>query len=163
MHIRACVEADAEALEASLPSHGAGVHAQLIAAQLNGQVGYLAAWDGPTALGSVLIRWRGGREEEIRAALPGVPEISNLGVAEAFRGHGVGTDLIRAAEDRVRTAGHSRVVIGVGTDNGLAAKLYRRLGYAAVGLVVASTYSIRGPNRDPRTITEHNEVLVREL
>lgn len=84
--IRECSAADLRALEADLPSHGADLHAAFLRRQQGGGATYLVAWADGRALGSGLIRWQGFPNAESRAALPGIPVISNLGVRPARRG-----------------------------------------------------------------------------
>lgn len=55
-------------------------------------------------------------------------------VARAARGRGVGTALIRAAEERARAWGVRKVTLGVLAENEAARRLYRRLGYEEEGL-----------------------------
>ncbi len=169
MLIRACTLEDVPALECSLPSHGTGVHASFVALQAAGEVGYLAAWHGgpderdAVALGSVLIRWAGDREADVRAALPEVPAISNLGVAPQFRGRGVGTALVRAAEEVIVAAGRDRVLIGVAHDNARAHQLYLALGYLESGVRYSSSYDFPDANGVLQRIHEQGTMLVRQL
>ena len=61
------------------------------------------------------------------------PEIGGLAVRpEELRSRGIGTELVRAAEELARTRGLTTVGIGVGQDNPRAAGLYARLGYRPV-------------------------------
>ena len=53
----------------------------------------------------------------------------SLRVLEPFRGRGIGTRLIRAAEDILRARGYQRAVIAVSRQNDRARRLYERLGY----------------------------------
>jgi GNAT superfamily N-acetyltransferase len=55
--------------------------------------------------------------------------IAELSVAEAMRGHGVGSRLIAAIEDFARTRGHKTAVIGVLVKNTRVHTLYDRLGF----------------------------------
>lgn len=69
----------------------------------------------------------------------GIPEIQDLNVARSARRHGVGTAMMRAAEDLVRDRGFSQVGIGVGlgASYGPAQRLYVRLGYIPDGAGVS--------------------------
>ncbi len=168
MLIRACTLEDVPALECSLPSQGTGVHASFVALQAAGEVGYLAAWHGgpderAAALGSVLIRWAGDREADVRAALPEVPAISNLGVAPQFRGQGVGTALVRAAEEVIVAAGRDQALMGAADDNWRARHLYRRLGYQDSGVRYSSSYDFPDASGVLQRIHEQGAILVRQL
>jgi ribosomal protein S18 acetylase RimI-like enzyme len=54
-------------------------------------------------------------------------------VTRRLRGRGIGTQLMRAAEDAVCGRGYSAIVLGVEDSNPRARRLYERLGYEAVG------------------------------
>jgi GNAT superfamily N-acetyltransferase len=82
-------------------------------------------------VGTVTVSWAPADEPEVRERFPGVPIMYRLRVAEPHRGDGIGTLLIREAEQLLRKDGHSRVLIGVDQDNVLARKLYLSLGYRA--------------------------------
>lgn len=56
-----------------------------------------------------------------------------LTVAAHARGTGVGTALLRAAEERARAWGVRKLCLGVFADNGRARRLYARLGFAEEG------------------------------
>jgi ribosomal protein S18 acetylase RimI-like enzyme len=55
--------------------------------------------------------------------------LNHLEVARAYRGQGIGTELIRVAEQRAASLGYARACIGVGVENHGARRLYERLGY----------------------------------
>jgi aminoglycoside 6'-N-acetyltransferase len=55
-------------------------------------------------------------------------------VAPEWRGHGVGTELMAAAEAWARTAGAERMTLGMDAANTGARRLYERLGYTVWGL-----------------------------
>ncbi len=58
------------------------------------------------------------------------PELA-IGVQSAFRGRGIGGDLIRALSERLAAAGVARMSLSVAAGNP-ALRLYERLGYRAV-------------------------------
>jgi ribosomal protein S18 acetylase RimI-like enzyme len=60
---------------------------------------------------------------------PGAVELTYLGVAEEWRGHGLGSQLLQAFLDASRRAGYRNVVLSVETDNAAAIRLYRRTGF----------------------------------
>jgi ribosomal-protein-alanine N-acetyltransferase len=62
----------------------------------------------------------------------GAPYLKSLATADAFRGRGLGTSLVRFAEDHFRP--HSRYLfLCVSSFNDGARRLYDRLGYERVG------------------------------
>jgi GNAT superfamily N-acetyltransferase len=99
-----------------LAEHEAGTRVTLVARTAAGAVaGY----------GNLL--WRSDYPAFARA---GIPEINDLNVLVPWRGRGVGSRLIAAAEEVARNAGLPRVGIGVGTtpDYAPARRLYPALG-----------------------------------
>ncbi|WP_035864520.1 GNAT family N-acetyltransferase [Kitasatospora cheerisanensis] len=134
--------------EADLPScgwSGDAMHVRQLAAQLRrmaaGEIDYLAACtpaDLPVALGGIDY-----------TASPGAGTIWQLGVHPALQSCGIGTFLIRTAEQRITARGLTRAELGVEDDNPRARALYERLGYRPFGRepdswnVVAEDGSIR--------------------
>jgi ribosomal protein S18 acetylase RimI-like enzyme len=53
-------------------------------------------------------------------------------IQSAYRDQGIGTRLMKTAEDDLRTRGFTRVTLNVGRDNYLALQLYERLGYKII-------------------------------
>jgi GNAT superfamily N-acetyltransferase len=90
----------------------------------------LVAWIEDVPAGHIYIRLEPADEAELRDRLEGVPVLHHLEVLPAYRRHGIGTALLRAAERYLRRHGHDRVAVGVDLDNVKAAQLYTRLGYA---------------------------------
>jgi ribosomal protein S18 acetylase RimI-like enzyme len=64
---------------------------------------------------------------------PGAGTLWQLEVHGALRSCGIGTLLIRAAEERIRGRGLDRAELGVEDSNPRARALYERLGYVAFG------------------------------
>ncbi len=111
------------------------------------------AWSGTAthlaAIGRALERVRLGEVEYLAACPPsGLPvglggidyaktastgTIWMLAVHPALQSCGIGTVLIRAAEQRIRVRGLHRAELGVEDGNPRAHSLYERLGYAAYG------------------------------
>ena len=56
-----------------------------------------------------------------------------MGLLPAFRGIGLGTQLLSAAIAKAREQGISRIELGVRIDNAAAAALYRKLGFVEEG------------------------------
>ncbi|MER6094426.1 GNAT family N-acetyltransferase [Streptomyces sp. NPDC001728] len=108
---------------------GSAAHLVRVARELEraaaGEVDYLAVCAPaglPVAIGCV----------DYRVAV-GAGTLSQLGVLPALQSCGLGTVLVRAAEDRVRSRGLRRAELGVEESNPRARALYERLGYVAYG------------------------------
>jgi ribosomal protein S18 acetylase RimI-like enzyme len=67
------------------------------------------------------------------AVTPGAGTLWQLAVHPALHSCGIGTILIRAAEQRIRARGLRRAELGVEEINPRARALYERLGYLAYG------------------------------
>ena len=132
--VRVAEDADLPALDRALPTGRNDVHRAFLARQATGEVTYLAAWRGDTAVGVGLVRWTG------RGGSPD-PELSNLHVPAALQSQGIGTAIVNFAEDLARARGRVRLVIGVDEDNVRAAALYERLGYADTGRRWSGSYT----------------------
>ncbi len=66
------------------------------------------------------------------AALPLI-NVHDLVVLPEYQGQGIGSQLLRAVEAHARTMGCCKVTLEVRSENLLASKLYRRLGYTDPG------------------------------
>jgi GNAT superfamily N-acetyltransferase len=120
-------EADLPALVADMPQQELLADRLLRQARGDGQL--LVMRDNGRPIGMVYL-WREPADEpEIREHLPGVPLIMHFEVLKEYRGNGIGTRLLRHAEQRLRDAGHSRVALGVNPKNRDAIRLYLRHGY----------------------------------
>lgn len=118
------------------------------ASQQRGDSTYLVAWvDGvPAGTGEL--------------ALSGRIELRNLHVDEEFRGRGVGSAIIAAAESVVGTG---MLSVGVGLANHAARRLYERLGFVASGELETTTYSYFDAEGVSQTATETDEYLTKRL
>jgi len=96
--------------------------------QEEGRGEYLIAWDGDIPVGQLVLRW--DRDFPAPDGLEGVPYIEDVYVPHDQRGHGVGSQLLAAAETRAAQAGHERATLAVNVDNGGARRLYARSGYS---------------------------------
>jgi len=84
--------------------------------------------------GFYLVDWeRGAPRGHAHLALGEIPEIQDLEVLEAYRGRGVGTSLVEAAEAWCAMTRRTHVAVTVSENNPRARALYERLGYVATG------------------------------
>ncbi|WP_406059819.1 GNAT family N-acetyltransferase [Streptomyces sp. NBC_01077] len=108
---------------------GSATHLVHVARELDraaaGEVDYLAVCT-PAGLPVAI----GGVDYQVAA---GAGTLWQLGVLPALQSCGLGTVLIRAAEDRIRARGLRRAELGVEESNSRARALYERLGYVAYG------------------------------
>jgi len=126
-----CRAADVALLDEFIGSPGAvSSHARRFARQGTGGGTYLVAWIDGRPVGHAEVIWDGCAAPEVRAALPGCPELSGLGVRPPeLRSRGIGGALIRRAEELAREHGRTVLGLGVAADNPRAADRYARLGY----------------------------------
>ncbi|SDY08465.1 Acetyltransferase (GNAT) family protein [Modestobacter sp. DSM 44400] len=138
--VRAAAATDLPGLDEALGAPP-GVHRSLFARHEAGEaVLFLAFGEDGCPVGSGLLRWR-AREDVVRTAFPGAPELSNLQVSPAARGRGSGSALIEAIAARAASAGCPTLGLAVGDENPGAARLYLRLGFTENGLRYVDRYS----------------------
>src|SRR5262245_26461795 len=89
----------------------------------------LTAWRDDRPIGVLYLWLEKAEEAELREHLPDTPILNHLEIHPAHRGGGAGTELIRAAERRLRMLGCREVALAVEETNERVARLYRRLGY----------------------------------
>jgi ribosomal protein S18 acetylase RimI-like enzyme len=160
--VRPCSANDLALVSTRWPVPG-GVHEAHYAAQLSGTATYLIAWANAEPLGSGMIQWAGCGGANARQAFPDAVEINHLQVRPEWRERGVGTAIIEDAETRAAGRGHALVALGVGLENDRAARLYRRLGYTATGILDTFTYSWIDDNGASHPESETSELLVKRL
>ena len=135
-----------------------------LARQQHGGGVLLVAWLDGRPVGDVFLDCGPAAQAEVRRHLPGVPMLDHLEVPGPLQGRGIGTALIRAAEDHARHLGHERIALGVGLDNPNARRLYERLGYADWGHgTVVGTWMEHPDNGPPVTLSEVLAMLVKRL
>ena len=157
VQVRWCTDADLAALLVRWPIAG-GVHESHVA-----EGGYLVAWDSDEPVGSGVLRWAGSVGDNARAAAGGAPALIHLHVRDTRRGRGVGTLLVRAAEEAVDRRGGTVLALGVGVDNPDAARLYDRLGYHRTGVLDTFEYTWIDPDGGQHHERETSELLLRSL
>ncbi len=145
--VRRCAASDVETITAK-EHPGARIAERLFARQEQGESLYLVAWiDGiPVGAGELVF------------AQP--RELRSLHVDEAHRGRGIGTAIIRAAEEASRETGE--LSVGVALENMQARRLYERLGYRSTGEITTTTYSYVDADGEHEA-TETDERLVKRL
>jgi GNAT superfamily N-acetyltransferase len=149
IEVRALAASEVGRLERDEPPPGRGFARAMWALQEAGGSTLLVAWDGDRPVGAGQLDLRGD-----------VPELRNLQVDAAERGRGIGTAIVRAAEERVAPG---RLAVGVGLDNPRARALYERLGYRGTGQITTTTYSYVDDAGVTRRATETDETLARDL
>jgi ribosomal protein S18 acetylase RimI-like enzyme len=160
--VRPCTERDLRRLESAWPVPG-DVHASHFRAQERGDTTFLIAWSDSTVLGTGVVRWSDLLGYQLSGLLPGCPEICHLQVRPEYRGEGVGSRLIAAAEDLVRSRGITKVGVVVGVDNPRAAALYQRLGFVSTGQTIVGEYDWQDDEGRIHHEVETNAVLVKDL
>jgi GNAT superfamily N-acetyltransferase len=132
--IRGSTLADLELLDRRIPSGGrTSFHRQRFDEQLAGTGIYLIASIENRPVGHLLIRWTGCVADEVRRATSACPELNALGVwPPELQRQGIGSQLIRHAEQLAASRGHLTIGLGVADDNPDAARLYERLGYTTL-------------------------------
>ncbi|QFU90437.1 GNAT family N-acetyltransferase [Amycolatopsis sp. YIM 10] len=89
----------------------------------------LVAWQDDRPVGVVYLWLEPAEEAELREHLPDTPLLTHLETHVEHRARGIGTSLVRAAEQWLTEKGYDRVALAVETTNDRAARLYARLGY----------------------------------
>lgn len=163
--IRPATRADIPPLEA-LPFSGGlpSKHRDRVERQDRGEALYLLALLGDRIIGHLLLKWDGPHSAQIRRLVPSCAEIEDFVVAPDLRGQGVGSALLKAADDRCRERGVTRVGLGVGLENPSARAIYEHRGY---GLVPGSEHRVSWlqPDGTGREVEAHEDCvyLVKEL
>ena len=116
-------------------------HASFLRGQQEAQGLYLVAWRRDVPVGHLYIRWAGSNEiprirdsNLVAATIADCPVLDQIWVYPNHRCQGIGSLLIRRAEEIVREHGFSRACITVNVGNASARALYERLGYRDPGI-----------------------------
>jgi len=145
VEIRPLGAGDLPALAEHLINPHDWTHGDELDAQTRDELSVLVAWNGPTPVGRVRIRWAGPRSTEIARHLS-MPEILGLEVIPSFESRGIGSALLQSAEALALERGHRTVGLGVGLENTRARGLYRRHGYTDSELGTYSEETRLGPS-----------------
>lgn len=124
---------DVAVLERHFATRRNHYHAVRYHHQEQGVSTFLIAFLDDIPAGSGEVMWRGAKEPDVRERFPGCLEINGLAVAPDRQSQGIGSMIIRAAEQLAVRRGHHRIGMGVDEQNVRAAALYRRLGYQDTG------------------------------
>ena len=162
MIIRPCTDADLSVLCSRWRTPG-DLHERHHDHQRDGQTIYLVAWQDQEPLGSGVLQCGGCVGFNARTAYPGAVEFNHLQVRDQYRGQGVGSALIAAAEALASQAGRDQIAVGVAEDNPDAERLYRRLGYHPTGVIDVSRYDWITAEGAVRHETERDHLLVKDL
>ena len=164
MNIELCKEIDVELLEREIPSPGQSkFHIGRMRMQKEGIASYLIAWNGEKPVGHLLIKWN-GFGPIMPESLKNIPELNSFEVAENSRGKGVGTLLIKAAENLAKQKGIKNIGLLVNPDNPRAKLLYERLGYQDSGTgIYIDEWDAIDDNGDKFTDSESCLAMVKDL
>ncbi|WP_434616651.1 GNAT family N-acetyltransferase [Arthrobacter sp. A5] len=107
--------------------------------------------------------WGGCVGSNAREAFPQAVEINHIQVRDEYRGQGVGSALITAAEQLIGRQGLRQTAVGVADDNPNAKRLYLRLGYRSTGVFDVSGYEWATDGGTVRHAIERDQLLVKDL
>ncbi len=144
-----------------------------VAAQERGECLLLVAWHEGQPVGRVAVRWAGDHDlarirsrNAVAATVPNYPALIELEVVPELHGRGIGTQLIRRAEELSSGHGHGGLCMTVHRGNPRARALYYHLGYRDPGIGVFHTW---GTYTDAETGEEiawdngHQYLLMKDL
>jgi len=151
IEVRELAAGEVDRIEADEPA-GQGFVRAMWRLQSTGDSVLLVAWNGtePLGLGQLDLR-------------TSPIELKNLNVRAGFRGRGVGSALVEAAEAWARERAYAQICLGVAVDNPDARRLYDRLGYVGTGRLSTVTYDYVDVDGRSRTATETDELLLKTL
>lgn len=161
MAIRAAEPADLDGLVAAMGQPR--FFRDRLARQSRGAGVLLVAVLADVVVGDVYVSWEPAGEPALRKHFRGVPSLVHLEVAAGARRRGIGTNLVRRAEDEAAWRGARQILLGVEGANAGARRLYEGLGYLEWehGLVPTSWMEERGGRRVLHRAVVH--VLVKDL
>ncbi len=130
--IRPATPADLEAMEwGGEYRHFRRVYRQALREAQRGKRAVLLAEVGSEVVGQLLIHFQSAWLKRFPGERAGY--LHSFRVKPAFRGKGIGGDLIRQAEAMLRERGYQRAIISVAQQNDRARRLYERHGYIVFG------------------------------
>lgn len=97
----------------------------------------------------------------VELTVEAVPELRNARVLPEYRGRGIGTQLVQAAEECAQ--GQGVIGLRVGIDNQGARRLYEKLGYEATGETSTTTYDYVSDDGEWLTATETDAWMIKVL
>ena len=122
-----------------------------------GELLYLVADFNGFPIGQILILWSG------KPSHPHFPDVQSLRVHPAFRGMGVGSRLLEAAEACARENGCIQLGLSVSVENPKAHRLYERCGYVVRGEAYLDEWSYCNAREQKVTLSEVVIDLVKQL
>lgn len=139
--VRPCTLPDVAALEKQLPTGRNRYHEARHRRQAGDTGTFLVAVADGVPAGCGEVMWRGPKEPDVHTRFPDCPELNGLAVAPDRQSRGIGTAIIRAAEQLAAGRGFTRIGLGVDDENPRAAALYLRLGYRETGVHYLDHYA----------------------
>lgn len=135
VEVRPVRQADIAMLRQRFPEGGPDKHREWFDRQQQTQVTYLVAWHKNQPVGHVVIKWQRPPDDLIASRLKEpCPHIEDLFVLAEMRSQGIGTQILRYAEELVRLRGYQQVGLSAGAEvDDPARRLYQRLGYCEAG------------------------------
>jgi ribosomal protein S18 acetylase RimI-like enzyme len=162
--IRPLHETELDAVELALRFGVPEKHRGRLARQRAGSALYLIAWHEAFPVGHALLKLLHPPDDPRQIARPRCPEVEDLLVHPEWRSRGIGSQLLKAAEEAARERGYSEIGLSVAVDNAAAQRLYARQGYVDAGVgvfTVSGTYL--EADGTPRAWTETCTFLVKKL
>ena len=117
------------ALTRALPFGSRQKHAKRFALQVDRTAIYLIAWLDYLPVGHVLMHLHGPTEEAVARNFADCAALEDVFVHPDYRGSGIGSELVRAAETEIKQRGFLCIGFAVGVENLRARRFYKRLGY----------------------------------
>src|SRR5262245_53834008 len=109
MFVRQCRQQDVPVLEHHVPTRRNRYHEARYRRQSEGLSTFLIAYLGDVPVGSGEVLWQGAKEPYVRNRFPDCPEINGLAVVPKRQSQGIGTMIIRAAEQLAGQRGCHRI------------------------------------------------------
>jgi GNAT superfamily N-acetyltransferase len=138
--------------------------ATVLACLLGIRIAVAVAWQRACSGDWGRLRRQGCAAPEVRQRYPSCPELNGLEVWPAeLRSQGIGTAIVRTAEDLARQRGYHQLGLGVDDHNHRAAALYLRLGYQETGCHYLDRYHYIDDNGMRHEVADPARYLVKPL